>query len=57
MLYSEDAIRRCCTKWVFLKIPQKSDESTGVGVSFLINLQVSSMQLYGKRDSNKGVFL
>ena len=42
---------------VFLKISQNSKENTCVGVSFLITLQVSGLQLYLKRDSDTDVFL
>ena len=48
---------RCSTKKVFLKISQHIQENTCVGVSFSINLQAFSLQLYLKRDSSTGVFL
>ena len=40
VLKAKAAVRRCSTKEVFLKISQYSQESTCVGVSFLIKLQV-----------------
>ena len=45
-----------CEK-VFLKILQTSQENACVGVSFLIKLQASALQLYYKRDPGTGVFL
>ena len=48
---------RSSIKKVFLKISQNSQEKTCVGVYILINLHTSGLQLYQKRDSEKGVFL
>ena len=42
---------------VFLEILQNSYENAFARVSFLLNLQAWSLQLYLKRDSGKGVFL
>ena len=42
---------------MFLKISQNSQESTGVGIYFLIKLQAFGLQLYEKRYSNTAVFL
>ena len=44
-------------KWVFLEISQISQENTCTGVSFLINFQAFSLQLYLNRGSSIGVFL
>ena len=38
---SEAAIRRCSSKYVFLKIPQNSKENTCVRVSFLMQMQIN----------------
>ena len=55
---STDAVvQRCFVKKVFLKIPQNSQEKTCAGVTLLIKLQASGLQLYHKRDSGTGVFL
>ena len=40
-----------------LKISQTSQQSTCARVSFLINLQAWTLQLYSKRDSGTGIFL
>ena len=42
---------------MFLKISQKTQESTCRKVSFLIKLQAADLQLFKKRDSGTGVFL
>ena len=39
---------------MFYKILQNSQENTSVGLFFLIKLQVWSLQLYQKRDSDTG---
>ena len=44
-------------KKVLLEISQNSQENTCVGVSFLIKLQGSGLQLYKKGDSGTGAFL
>ena len=55
---STDAVvQKCFVKKVFLKIPQNSQEKTCAGVTLLIKLQASGLQLYHKRDSGTGVFL
>ena len=46
----------CSSKYLFEKILQNSQDNTGAGISFLINLHVSSLQLYWKRDSNTSGF-
>ena len=48
--------RGCFLKKVFLKILEKSQENTCVGVSFFIKLQAWGHQLYCKRDSETVVF-
>ena len=44
-------------KKYILKISQTSQQSTCARVSFLINLQAWTLQLYSKRDSGTGIFL
>ena len=44
------------SKKVVLKISQNPQENTCVGVSILINLHDSGLQLYEKRDSDTGAF-
>ena len=39
------------------KISQTSQQSTCARVSFLINLQAWTLQLYSRRDSGTGIFL
>ena len=53
---SEAVVQKCSVKG-FLKKFRNSQENTCAGVSFLIKLQTSGLQLYQKRDSNTGVFL
>ena len=48
---------RSSIKKVFLKILQNSQENTCIRVPILINLHVSGLQLYQKRDSDTGLFL
>ena len=43
---SEAVVQSYSIKKVFLEILQDSQENTFVGVSFLIKLQASSLQLY-----------
>ena len=45
----------CSFKKEFLKISPNSRENTCAGVSFLIKIRAWGLQLYFKRDSNKGV--
>ena len=45
-LTSEAVIQRCSVKKVFLEISQNSQENICAGVSFLIKLQASGLQLY-----------
>ena len=45
-LEKEEFIRKCSVKKVFLKTSQNSQENTFVGVSFLIKLQASGLNLY-----------
>ena len=47
----EAAVRICSTKYVFLNISQNSQESTCTGVSSLIKLYTSSLELYQKNSS------
>ena len=49
--------RSCSLKKVFLKILEKSQESTCVGVYFFIKLQAYGLQIYWKRDSDTVVLL
>ena len=53
----EVVVQRFPVKEVFLEISQNSQENTCARVSFLIKMQVLSLQLYLKRDSGTGVFL
>ena len=49
-----------CKKGVlidFAKLTEKHLVSLGIDISFLIKLQVSSLQRYRKRESDTGVFL
>ena len=49
-----------CKKGVlkdFAKFTEKHLVSLGIDISFLIKLQVSSLQRYRKRESDTGVFL
>ena len=43
---AEAVARRCSVQNVFLKLSQNLQENTCAGVSFLIKLQDSNMQLY-----------
>ena len=52
-----EAIARMCFTKTFTKFSQNSQENTFAGVSFWIELQASSMQLYYKIDSGTGIFL
>ena len=54
---TEAVTSRCSLNRVFLKISHNSQENTCVGVSFLIKLQASGLQLYLKRDYDTGVSL
>ena len=54
---AEEVFLRSSVKKLLLKISQNSQENTCAEVSFLINLQVTSLKLYLKRDSNTGVLL
>ena len=45
-LQKEEVIRKFFVKKVFLKASQNSQENTFVGVSFLIKLQASGLNLY-----------
>ena len=47
---------RSSIKKVFLKISQNSQENTCVGVSILINLHASGLQLYQKKETTTQVF-
>ena len=42
---------------MFLEIPQDLQQETSTRVSFLIQLQVSDLQIYLKRDPGAGVLL
>ena len=53
--HTEADTGRVLLKKVLLKISENSQENTCVGVSFLIKLQVSGLQLYRKRDSHTGI--
>ena len=44
-------------KMVFLKLLQNSLEDTCAEISFMINIQFGTPQLYLKRDFNASVFL
>ena len=55
LYFTEAVTRRCSVKKLFLKISQSSQESTCVGVSFLIIF--FSFFIFLKRGSNTGVFL
>ena len=55
--HTEAGTERVLLKKVLLKISENSQENTCVGVSFLIKLKVSGLQLYRKRDSDTGILL
>ena len=57
LIVSGAAIGGVLQKMLLLRISQNFQENTSVGVSLLIKLQVSDLQLCYKRDSNRGVFL
>ena len=44
----EAAVRRCSTKWVFLKMSQMSQESTCVGFCFQDSCRPEGLWLYRK---------
>ena len=46
--FSEAVVRRCTRKQVFLKLFQNSQKNTCIGVSVLIKLQVSRLELFEK---------
>ena len=48
---------KCCTRKLFLKISQYSQENTCVGISFLIKMQAFRVPALLKKDSSTGVFL
>ena len=54
LYFTEAVTRRCSVKRLFLKISQSSQESTCVGVSFLIIFFL--FFIFFKRGSNTGVF-
>ena len=53
---TEAVIGKCPVKKVFLEILQDLPENTCAGVSLLIKLQASTLQLYWKRHPGSGVF-
>ena len=53
---TEAELGKCSEKKVFFEISQNSQEKTWARISFSIKLQLSSLQLYSKRNSNTGVF-
>ena len=54
---SEAVARRCSVKKAILKTSQNSDENNCVRASFLMKLQVCSLQLYSKSVSSIVIFL
>ena len=57
-LEKEKVVGKCSAKKMFLETSQNSQEKPLLepGVSFLIKLHASGLNLYQKRDSNTGVF-
>ena len=56
-LQREEVVRKCSVKKVFLKTSQNSQKNNFFGVSFLIKLHASCLNIFKKWDSNTGVFL
>ena len=51
-----EVVRKCSVKKVFLKTSQNSQKNNFFGVSFLIKLHASCLNIFKKWDSNTGVF-
>lgn len=49
---AEAVARRCPVKEMFLNVSKHSQKNTFVKVSFLIELETLSLQMYQKRDSD-----